>query len=156
MNRVRKRIVALVAAALALGVASCGDNVPQRLADSGATLEGTVKYGADQLQFAQVTVSGDGGTVTGSVGEDGKYKIENVPVGEVKVAVNTQAAMGQYQTAVMQAGAYKGPEGKGGRQKVDVKMVQVPDKFADPNKSGLKTTVNKGANTYNIDIPKGK
>jgi hypothetical protein len=147
----------LLVAALSLSVVACGgDNVPKALPDSGATLEGTVKVGGEQLQFALVMVKSSSGIASGKIGEDGRYKVSNVPVGEVQVGVNTSAAQGEYQTAVMQAGAMTGSPadgGKTGRKKVDVKMVHVKEQYYEPTSSGLKTTVKAGANTYDIELP---
>jgi hypothetical protein len=53
----------------------------------------------------------------------------------------------------MMAEAYRGPEAKGSG-KTTVKIVKVPEKYFDPEKSGIKTTVNKGNNTYDIVIPR--
>ena len=73
--------------------------------------------------------------------------MENVPIGEVHIAVNVSAGKGQLMSQAMaqSQGKAKGPP------KV---VVEVPAKFADPTKSGLKTTVAAGPNTFNIVIPK--
>ncbi|MEO2091495.1 MAG: hypothetical protein ABGY75_18720, partial [Gemmataceae bacterium] len=129
---------------------------PVALAAAGATLEGTISYGGEQLHYAQIQVSGGGKVATGTIGEDGRYKVENAPTGEVTIGVNPKAAMSRYQTDVMQGGAMTGgPEGKAGRKKTAVKFTDIPEQFYEPDKSGLKTTVNKGSNTYDIVIPKG-
>jgi hypothetical protein len=49
---------------------------------------------------------------------------------------------------------YSGPEGKPGRRKAAPKFLTVPTKYFDPATSGLKTTINKGINTYDIVISK--
>lgn len=147
----------LLAAALAVCVTACGgDNIPKAIPESGATLEGTVKAGGEQLQFAMITVKSGNGTSTGKIGDDGRYKVTNVPVGEVQVAVNTSAAMGDYTSAAMGAGAMTGgPDGKTGRKKTEVKMIHLKEQYFDPATSGLKTTVNAGANTFDIELPAG-
>jgi hypothetical protein len=133
-------------AALALAATSCGKFVrEERLPETGATLEGTVKYGDENVEFAMIQVLAANGSATGRVGPDGRYKVENAPVGEVKVGVNTMAARGDFQSKVMAAGASKGPAPK---------FVEVPAKYADPEASGLATTVKSGSNTYDIVIPK--
>jgi len=142
---------------LALGLAvttiACGSNRPVSLPESGATLEGTIKYGTDDIQFAMIIAQTATGSATGKVGPDGKYKLENVPLGEVTVGVNTDAATGDFQSASMAAGSYKGPEAKG-KAKVNLKFTKVPAKFFDPATFGLKTTIQKGVNTYDIVIGK--
>jgi hypothetical protein len=149
------RWAAGVLAALALATASCGKFTrEERLPDSGATLEGTVKFGDEPVQFAMILVQTSSSSATGKVGEDGRYRVENVPLGEVKVGVNTAAAQGEFQSKMMSAGVYKGPEAKGKGRVSGLKFIQVPDKYHNPETSGLKTTVNKGSNTYDIAIPK--
>ena len=148
----RSTLTTLTAAALALTLCSCGGVREERLPETGATLEGTIKYGDEPVQFAQVVVQGGGLSATGNVYE-GRYKIENVPLGEVAIGVDTEAATGDFQSASMSAGAYSGPEAKG-KKKVAVKFVKVPEKFATPKTSGLTTTVQAGVNTFDIVIPK--
>ncbi len=153
-----RRLAAPLVACLAVAVTACG--TPQHIAvalpESGATLEGTVRYGPDDVHYAFILIqAADGQASAGKVDEEGRYKVPNAPLGEVKIAVNTSAARGDYQAAMMRAGAMTGgPEGKAGRKKVNVQFVALPAKYFDPNTSGLKTTVNGGSNTYDIVIPK--
>lgn len=149
-----RRLLPVLAAGVAVLLASCGgDNIPQAKPDSGATLEGTIKVGNDQVYFAMVTVRNASGSASGKLDEDGKFKIADVPLGEVQVAVNTSAAMGEYNAAVMRAGAMSGSPDKAGRKKVNVQMINIKEQYFDPEKSGLKTTVNKGPNTFDIELP---
>ena len=153
MSRIFLRAPFVGAACVAICLASCPNPREVRLPESGATLEGAVKYGSEELQFAQIQVLGEGRMAYGRIGEEGRYKVENCPLGEVKIGVNTSAARGEYQSRVMQGGVYKGPGGKG-KGKVSLTFVDVDPKFADPEKSGINTTVSAGTNTYDITIPK--
>lgn len=149
----------VIARALAVGLlagcsvltAACGEK-GERLPESGASLEGTVKYGSEPVHFALVIAVGPSTSASGKINEDGRYKIENVPLGEVKIAVNTDAGRGDYMTEVMSK-SYQGPDKKGSKR-AGVKFLEVPKKYHDPETSGLKTTVNKGPNTFDIVIPK--
>ena len=146
-------------AAVAACLTACGDNshIAVALPDTGATLQGTVKYGGEEVQYALVVVqTADGKTAAGMIGEDGHFHIVNAPVGEVKVGVNTTAARGAFQTAIMQAGAMTGsPDGgKTGRKKVNLKFVDVPAKYIEPGNTGLTTTIKKGENTYDVVLPR--
>jgi hypothetical protein len=156
MSRTLARLAGVATAGIAVAVASCGGpHIPVALPETGATLEGTVKYGSEEIQFAMIMVQSPAGTAFGSIGDDGRYRLVNVPLGEVQVAVNTAAARGDFQSAVMAAGAMTGgPEGKSGRKRVNVKFIDVPPKYYDPATSGLGTTVSKGVITYDIVIPK--
>ena len=123
---------------LGLLVAGCGPQGVQ-YPQTGATLEGTVTYGKEKVGAALVIAQNDSGSATAFVGDDGRFKLENVPLGEVNLAVNTDAGKGQA-TGKLMAGA-------------KLKLIDVPKNFADPTRSGIKTTIDKGPNTYNIVIP---
>lgn len=141
--------------AAAAAVAGCGYGVrEQRLPETGATLEGTITYGSEKVHYAEVRVIGDSTSAVGRVEEDGRYKVENVPLGEVKVTVNTDAAKGDY-TSLTMSKSYKGPKGEGAAGGgPPPKFVGVPGKYAEPETSGLGTTIAAGANTYDIKIKK--
>jgi len=151
------RILGLLAVASAFSLtASCGSNAPVALEESGSTLEGTVTHNGRPVQFALILVqsaSGTGSPASGNAGPEGKYKIMNVPVGEVKVAVNTDAGMGDLMTARMQGGEYTGPDGKK-KKRVNLDYNQVPKKYHTPESTTITTTINKGSNTFDIDVPK--
>src|SRR5688572_27977064 len=48
-----------------------------RLPETGATLEGTVTYGGETLQMAQINVLGEKSQGIGEI-QNGRYKVENV------------------------------------------------------------------------------
>jgi hypothetical protein len=131
----------LIALAVLLS-ASC-ESRSVRLPESGATLEGTVTYGGEPIEFAMVLVQSDTASAQGKIFEDKHYRVENVPLGEVRIGVNTSAARGDYQSKMMAS------QGKGGG-----KFIDVPAKYFDPATSEIKTTIDKGSNTYNIVIPR--
>jgi hypothetical protein len=149
----RLHTLTLLTAGLAVGCEP-GAHKPVSLPETGPTRSGTVTVGADQLRFAQIFVRGaDGSTAQGAIGEDGRYTVGNVPVGEVMVAVNTELARGDSVAAGM-AGAYQGPEGgaKKGRAKL-AGFVNLKEQYFDPEKSGLKTATKAGENEFNITLP---
>jgi hypothetical protein len=116
-----------------------------RYPETGATLEGTLTYGKDVVGAALVIAQNSSGSATTFVDDSGHFKLENVPLGEVNLAVNTDAGKGAAMGRAMAA------QGKG---KGAPKIIEVPKKFADPSTSGIKTKINKGPNTYDIVIPK--
>jgi hypothetical protein len=134
-----------MAACFTMLAAACGER-GERLPETGATLEGTINYGGENVPFAMVTVMGQNGMATGYVQEDGHFRVANVPLGEVNIGVNTRAAKGQYVSKVMAESKGKG--------RSPAKFVDLPAKYHDQETSGLKTTVNKGVNTFDIVIPK--
>jgi len=80
--------------------------------------------------------------------------VENVPLGEVMVGVNTDAAQGDYRSKAMAAGLNKGPGAVGKGKVSGPKFIQIPQKYHTPTTADLKTTIIKGTNTFDIDIPK--
>jgi len=144
LSRTLHRSTPLVAVCCLL-LASCGER-GARLPETGATLEGTVSYGKEKVPVALVIAQGQKGSATADVGEDGRYKLENVPLGEVKIAVNTQAGKGKLMSKVMAQSR--------GQAKSLPKVLDVPPKYFDPETSGLKTTIKKGPNTYDVAIPR--
>jgi hypothetical protein len=149
MHRPLQRLIPFLILVLGLSPLGCRYVGYKTLPESGASLEGTVTYGKEKLQAAFIIVQGSSGAATGNIGEDGHYKIENVPLGEVSIAVNTEAAKGQLMGQFMAQSLNKE---KGG--KAPPRIIDVPAKYADPNKSGIKTTINKGPNTFDIVIPR--
>jgi hypothetical protein len=141
----RRRVMFAVCTA-GLLIPGCGVREYRR-PETGASLEGTVKYAGKTVPAAMIIVAGESGGATGNIGEGGRYHVENVPVGEVKVAVNTDAAKGQMMGQKM-AQAYQG--GKGGAKPAPIQFLEVPKKYQDPNSSGITTTIKSGANTFEI------
>lgn len=144
MYRTTQRLLQVAMLGLALLLTACPSGV--KYPETGATLEGTVKYGNDKVGAALVIAQNNSGSATGFVDADGHFKLENVPLGEVNIAVNTEAGKGEAMgRAMSQAqGKAKGPP----------KNIDVPKQYADPATSGIRTTVNKGANTFDISIPR--
>jgi hypothetical protein len=121
-----------------------------RLPETGATLEGTVTYGDQKIPLAMITVFGEKGQAHGQIEEPGRYAVENVPLGEVKIGVNTEAVRSQVISQQM-AASYKGPGSKGrGARPPAPSFVSLPAKLQDPETSGITTTIKKGANQFDI------
>jgi hypothetical protein len=151
MNKTIRCAAAGAAAAGCLLLASCSAERGRRLPETGATLEGTVLYGSDKVPFAVILVQGPDATAQGKIGEDGRYKVENVPLGEVTIGVNTNSAKGDYM-ALSMARSYKGPESQGRARAALPPFVDVPARYAEPETSGVKVTIQPGPNTYDIKL----
>lgn len=148
MRRARHSSVVLLIFGMTLLPLACSNKyvAEERRPESGATLEGTVTYGTEKLKVALVIVQGPNGSANGFISEDGRFKIENVPLGEVNIAVNTEAGRGQLMSKMMAQSQ--------GKAKGIPRVIEVPAKYADPAKSGLKTKINAGANEFNVVIPR--
>jgi hypothetical protein len=116
-----------------------------RLPETGATLEGTVTYGSETVQMAQINVMSDKSQAIGQI-ENGRYKVENVPLGQVKIGVNTEAMRSNMigQQMARAKGVSTGPA---------LKFISVPAKYAEPDTSGITTTIKRGKNTFDIVLP---
>jgi hypothetical protein len=146
-----RQLIFGVTAAAALAAVSCGSGGIEPIKETGATLEGRVTSGGDPVPMAMVIVAQTGGgSANAFADDDGYYKVENVPVGDVLVAVNTDATKGQMKGRAM---AGTDPKAKG-KKTVTPKLVEVPKKYHNPDTSGLTTKTQKGANQYDITIPK--
>jgi hypothetical protein len=131
---------------LCLLLAGCSRWNDVRYPETGATLEGTVKYGSDKVGVALVIAQNTTGASSAFIDDDGRYKLTNVPLGEVSIGVNTEAGKGQAMGKAMAAAQ--------GKAKGAPRILDVPMRFADPTSSGIKTTVNKGENTFDVVIPR--
>jgi hypothetical protein len=145
MYRTERRILRLGLLCLAFSIAGCGPYVHEvRYPETGATLEGSITYGKEKVGAALVIAQNQSGSATAFVDDNGHFKLENVPLGDVNIGVNTDAGKGQAMgrlTAQSQGKAQGSP-----------KLIDIPARFANPATSGLKTTIQKGANTFDILI----
>lgn len=134
-----------------LGIAGCSE--VKKLELSQAKLQGTVTYKGKPVPHALIVVSvgaaGAGGGMAGQgfADKSGKYLIDNVPAGPVKIGVNTDAGKGNMMGAAMAAA-------QGGDKSAAPTFVDLPKKFFDPNTSGIATNIDdpKGVNNFDIKI----
>lgn len=138
---------------LVICVMGCGQRAYE-IPDSGATLEGSVTYDGKPVPMALIVVRSETATADARIVEPGKYKVPSVPIGKVKIAVDTDAMRGELMSRSM-AQAYKGPGGQSSAEAgKKVSFIAVPGKFADPDSSGITFEIKKGANTFDIVIPR--
>jgi hypothetical protein len=112
------------------------------------------------------------GSFSSPIKEDGTYQIADVPSGSVKVAVfpATTAAQNKWRgPAISDADVAKIQEGQpkdrpkisdeAMKEKMGIrptqpkgKVVAIPEKYGNPEQSGLTCTVTGGPQTHNIDL----
>jgi hypothetical protein len=144
------RLLLLFCVVMATG---CGQ-VAHEIPDTGATLEGSITLNGNPIPLALIIVRSQSATSDSVVREEGKYKVPSVPLGLVKIGVDTEAMRGEVINRRM-ASAYKGPDGKAAESQVNkLKFVPVPTKYSDPDTSGLEFEVKKGVNTFDIVLTK--
>ena len=139
------RLLVLPFCAVSMALASCSTSRYEPIPETGATLEGTVKYNGETLKAARVLVSGAAGGSTGDIGENGRYLVTRAPLGDVSIGVDTDEIKNLFMAAAAGAAAE-------GRKVSNPKVIDVPRKYADVARSAIKTTIKPGPNTFDIVI----
>jgi hypothetical protein len=86
--------------------------------------------------------------------KDGEYTATGVPAGDVKVAVETGSIKAKAEmlgAGVKMTGKEAGPQAQKAKELL-AKYLHIPERYADPNKSGLTAKVNSGSNQKNFDL----
>jgi len=137
----------------------CGPNYKAR-----AVVKGKVTTGNKALTTGSVMFYGkDGLTASAGIQPDGTYEMPDAPIGECKVTVTVPPlpndpsvrARLKGKGPAMPAGP-KNPEDSGPiappLAKIPSEVVPIDTKYSNPDTSGLTFTVQKGEQTYNIDL----
>jgi hypothetical protein len=133
--------------------AGCGGS--KRLQEH-TELKGTVRYKGEVLKGGTISFFGKAGEagITAQIHEDGTYSIK-APVGECKISVDNSMlkAGSQGKERRKEQGMGAGPRpGQGEQLKVTGTYMPIPEKYKDPEKSGLTYTVKKGESTKDFDL----
>jgi len=137
---------------LLAGVSACASNNPQFQA-SGVEIEGLVTLDGKPLQIGMVQVVPESAMMTadsavGMIGEDGRFAVSNVPVGNIKITVKTSHLKG-----MAAAGKMAPPRpGVSGAPQMTAQFVDVPKQYENAETSKLTATVVKGKNTVNLEL----
>jgi hypothetical protein len=116
--------------------AGCGN--PKGVVNGKVTLK---KDGTPVSVGTVVTFwSGDKEFVTTQTGADGSYFLPDVPLGEVTVTVTAPSVATQALNSGRPAGESVKP------------IVPIPANYADPKKSPIKKTIQKGTQEINLEI----
>lgn len=133
---------------------SCGLMLAGCGSGSNGTVSGKVSYKGQPLKGGNVSIiPKKGGTLSSPIAEDGSYKISKVPIGSATITVETKSLRPVPQKSL--PGPYAKapkdvlPQGVQGDPK---RYVRIPDKYADPEGSGLSLDVKGGVQTHNIDL----
>lgn len=123
---------------------------------SKGTVSGKVSYKGQPLKGGNVSiVSKAGGALNSTIGEDGTYKISQVPLGPATITVETRSLRPVSQKSM------PGPYAKAPKDALppgldssgDAKhYVPIPEQYADPEKSGLSLDVKSGSQPHDIDL----
>jgi hypothetical protein len=146
-------LVPLLLAAAALG---CGS----RNAATAAKVSGKVRYNGNLVTAGTITFHTFDGNQTGcAISGDGSYVQTDMPVGEATITVETESARPRDQEAYTggRGGGTKGaqtfsPAPQGASNSGGGTYTKIPDKYAKVETSGLKKTLTKGSNSYDIEL----
>jgi len=122
---------------------------------STATVTGKVTYKGAPLKGGTVIfLSTQGkGSSNADIGEDGTYTAEKVPVGDVKICVNTA-----FLKPNRSAHTYSPPPGQAApgydpsKGNKGDRYVAIPPDYADPDKTSLTLTVTGGKQEHPIEL----
>lgn len=127
-----------------------------------AKVKGRVKFFDKYLNAGTVAfVSKDGQIGSANIDSEGNYEMSDAPVGDVKITVKaptmTPGNAGGAPKAPGGIPPMQPPGGDGGVASTPTsidprKIVQIPGKYGDADKSGLIYTVQKGEQVHNITL----
>jgi hypothetical protein len=152
------RLVVLIGPLAAVLFAGCG---------SRGTLYGTVAYKGKPVPKATIAFLCSAGAVPVTISDsEGNYRVSKVPLGQAKVSVQnlTQimpAMMGKMMAKQKDAGGKDaGKDSKAGIEQMmkqlgggeDGKLLLLPERANDPERSGIAVDVLGGAQEFNIVI----
>jgi hypothetical protein len=134
----------IIPLALAGALSGCSHRPP------AGTVTGTVRYKGEIVPAGKVTFFGPSNQAASApINPDGTYTATDVPLGSVKVIVNTLRPTAELKKAAKQM---KKRFGKGNEYPESSDAVSVPEKYGDPAKSPLSLTVKEGSQPYDIEM----
>ena len=143
------RLIPLVS----LGIVMLGSIFLVGCGNSGATIEGKVRYKGAPLTTGSVTFNSDGVIRTASIDKDGTYRIQDCPPGEVKIAIAVHVVKVPTTPPAGAAPPKVNMPGKPGTPEQNaVAPVQIDAKYQNANTSGLTYPVQAGTQSYDIDL----
>ncbi len=128
-----------------LVLVGCGGSNSQ-VPKTGATVSGKITFSKIPLNVGQITMHGkDSGGKDFAHGadiqEDGSYKIENAPLGEVKISIFVPPHSGPTPTPIT------------GEKPTPVSKVNLPPHYNSPATSKITLKVQSGEQTFDINLP---
>jgi hypothetical protein len=151
MNRTRQlALVFLLLPALTVLALGCGSS-----SSTPGKLTGSVTLGGQPVTGGEVYIHTKGGAARASISPSGTYTATDLPVGEWKVTVDTEAlnpnqkakGSGQYG----KKGAM-GPTPQGAKTEKLGTYVEIPKEYRDEKTTPLTANVTAGTTTYNITM----
>jgi hypothetical protein len=153
------RFAGLLACCAVVLASGCGPDYKAR-----AVVKGKVTKGGKSLTTGTVVFHGKSGiTATAIIDGDGNYQMPDAPIGECKVTVTVQGLpMDPSVHARLKGKGPKMPEGPKNPEensspapplaKIPKEVILIDPKYSNTDTSGLSFTVQKGEQTYNIEL----
>jgi hypothetical protein len=138
------RLVRFLPCLAVLALVGCGP--------SSGSISGKVTYKDKPLPGGTVAfLTSDQKVKTAIINNDGSYTIDKVTVGPAKISVSPPVAAGKMPKGMKMDPSKMGAPA-GAAPPTDDKPVSLPDKYKDPEKSGLTYTIIKGKQEHNIEL----
>jgi hypothetical protein len=137
-SKSRRGLLASFGVFLALAQLGCGRGV--------AEVSGKVRFKDQPLSSGTVTfVRQDGQSSSSAIAADGSYLIDEAPIGPVKIAVESHPRVPP---------GLMNPPGRAipPPQAPKNHSMTIPERYRDPERSGLTHTVKRGSHTHDIDL----
>ena len=143
-SAMRRRWALLLILAASLGAAGCS---------STGTVKGKVSYHGAVVKGGTVTFFyGDGRGIPIGILEDGSYTLDRLPLGQVKVCVDTSALDPKKHKRYSYAPPPGAKAPPGFSPTSPEVYVAIPAKYADPAKTDLAYEVTAGTQTHDIEM----
>jgi hypothetical protein len=115
------------------------------------TVSGKVTYQGKAVPSGFVTfIPEQGGALHSDIQSDGSYRLNNVPVGQVKISVEPKKSA---QDTLQSSAMPRNPKDFGkAKAAMTENSTQIPSRYTDPEKSQLTYTVTKGSQQHDIDL----
>jgi hypothetical protein len=145
------KVAMLLPFLLALAAAGCGSStgrVSGKVYEKKTPLKGgNVTFLSADKQFGK----------TAEIQEDGSYTLDELPPGDMTICVETSSLNPARSTFIPKNAMPKDVAGDGDFQPTDPRAaaqryVPIPARYADPETSGLKYTVQKGKQQHDIQL----
>jgi len=142
------RLVLSLPCLAVLVLAGCGPGT--------GSISGKVTYKDKALPGGTVTFfTSDQRVKTAIIGTDGSYTIDKVAAGPAKISVSPPVPLPKMPKGMTMDPAKMGgapPDAGAAAPSADVQPVSLPERYQDPEKSGLTFTVTKGKQNHNIEL----
>jgi hypothetical protein len=149
MGRVLTATVAL--AVFAFGAANLFAD-EEKAKETGA-VKGKITYKGVPLTGGTVSFyAADASIYTTLIAADGSYSLKDVPVGEMRVAVETESLNKAKPKVLPKEKAPADPSKPDDKPATVIAYVKIPKKYSDPKTSGLTCKIKKGNQTFDIAL----